>query len=395
MVLKLKHKKSKTMLFSEVIGQESSKRLLKQMASGGRMPHALLFLGPQGSGKLALAIALAQYLLCENPDAEDACGQCSQCKKAAKLIHPDLHFSYPTIGPRAISDNFLANWRQAVIENPYLDVNQWLQGIGAENKQGNITKEECVNIIKKLSLKTFESYRKVLIIWLPEFLGKEGNRLLKIIEEPPENTVFILVAEEQELILNTILSRCQIVSIKALSDEETTEGLIRRKGLSREAALSVAYLASGNFNEALQMAGQQSNNNTALFLEWMRNCYRGNPIDMVNWVESFAKLGRENQKHFLRYALHFLREYNLLKASQGQARVRLQEQELQSAQKMTNILETGQVEQLAKLFSDCSYAVERNANPKVLFLDASIQMHKIMKGKLREAYTGLRAANVL
>ena len=383
------------MLFSEVIGQESAKGRLKQMASGGRLPHALLFLGPQGSGKLALAIALAQYLLCENPGAADACGVCNQCNKAAKLIHPDLHFSYPAVGPKAISDHFLTHWRQAVAENPYLDVNQWLQTIGAENKQGNITKEECVNIIKKLSLKTFENNYKILIMWLPEFLRKEGNRLLKVIEEPPENTVFILVAEEQELILNTILSRCQIVHIKALSDEETCEGLMRQKSLSREEALTAAYLASGNFNEALQLAAQQGNNNAALFLEWMRHCYKGNPIDLVNWVDSFAKLGRENQKHFLRYALHFLREFNILKVSGGQGRARLQNEELQTAKKMTAILELEQVEQLAKLFTDCSYAIERNANPKVLFLDASIQMHKIMKGKLQEAYTGLKAANVL
>ena len=383
------------MLFSEVIGQESAKERLKQMASGGRMPHALLFLGPPGSGKLALAIALAQYLFCDNPGAEDACGKCNQCNKAAKLIHPDLHFSYPTVGPKAVSDNFHANWRQIITANPYIDVNQWLQSIGAENKQGNITKEECVNIVKKLSLKTFENNYKVLIMWLPEFLGKEGNRLLKIIEEPPENTVFILVAEEQELILNTILSRCQIVNINGLSDEAVAEGLMQRKGMSRESALSAAYLASGNFNEALQIADQQANDNAALFLEWMRHCYKGNPIDLVNWVDSFAKLGRENQKHFLRYALHFLREFNLLKVSNGQARARLQNEELQTAKKMTAVLELEQVEQLAKLFSDCSYAVERNANPKVLFLDASIQMHKIMKRKLQEAYAGLKAANVL
>ncbi|MCB9295922.1 MAG: ATP-binding protein [Lewinellaceae bacterium] len=383
------------MLFSEVIGQESAKGQLKQLASGGRMPHALLFLGPQGSGKLALAIALAQYLLCENPGPNDACGQCNQCNKASKLIHPDLHFSYPTVGSKAISDTFLPNWRQAVSENPYLDVNQWLQSIGAENKQGNITKEECVNIIKKFSLKTFENTYKVLIMWLPEFLRKEGNRLLKIIEEPPENTVFILVAEEQELILNTILSRCQIINVKALSDEETAEGLMRQKGLGRDEAFSAAYLASGNFNEALQLAGQQANDNAALFLEWMRLGYQGNPIGLVNWADSFAKLGRENQKHFLRYALHFLREYALLKVSGGQNRARLQEKELQTARKMTAVLELDQVEQLARLFSDCSYAVERNANPKVLFLDASIQMHKIMKSKLQEAYTGLRAALVL
>ena len=185
------------------------------------------------------------------------------------------------------------------------------------------------------------------------------------------------------------------VNINGLSDEAVAEGLMQRKGMSRESALSAAYLASGNFNEALQIADQQANDNAALFLEWMRLCFRGNPIGLVNWVESIARIGRENQKHFLRYALHFLREYTLLKVTGGQGRARLQENELQTAQKMTAVLELDQVDQLAKLFSDCSYGVERNANPKVLFLDASIQMHRIMKDKLQEAYQGLKASSVL
>ncbi len=380
------------MVFSDITGQEAVKASLKQMASGGRMPHALLFLGPQGSGKLALAIAFARYLLCEQR-AEEACGQCPNCVKAGKLIHPDLHFTYPTVGSKAGSNQFIAQWREAIAHNPYMDVNEWLQRIGAENKQGNITKEECLQIVKRLSLKAFESHYKIQLIWLPEFLGKEGNRLLKIIEEPPEHTVFLLVAENQELILNTILSRCQIVHIKALSDEEVEEGLRRQKGLSPTEARSIAYLSQGNYHEALQLAEQREGSHAARFLDWMRQCFRGKPVDMVNWVDDFAKLGRENQKHFLQYALHFLREFSVLKVNE-QARIRLQKDELETARNMAAVLELDQVEQLAKLFSDCSYSVERNANPKVLFLDASIQMHKIMKRKLAEAYTGLRAQNL-
>lgn len=382
------------MAFSDVIGQEAEKGQLKRMAAAGRLPHALLFLGPRGSGKLALALAFAQYVLCENKTQDDACGHCSQCLKASKLLHPDIHFSYPTIGSKAVSTSFAKPWREAVLHNPYMDINHWLQSIGAENQQGNITRDECVDIVRKLSLKTFESSHKILIMWLPEFLGKEGNRLLKIIEEPPERTIFILVAENQELILNTIISRCQIIGVKAMSDEEITAGLSLMKALPPNEALAIAFLANGDFNEALSLTEQQGNDNKALFLNWMRQCYRGNGISLVQWSEKLAALGRENQKHFLRYALHFLRELAMLKVS-SDAPVRLQAEELETARNMASILGLGQLSQLAKLFSDCSFAIERNANPKVLFLDASIQMHKIMKRKLAEAYSGLQVQNVL
>jgi DNA polymerase III subunit delta' len=381
------------MAFSKVIGQEAAKNTLRQMAGGERLPHALLLLGPQGCGKLALALALAQYILCRDKTAADACGQCPQCLKAEKLVHPDIHFSYPAVGPKAISDQFASQWRASVLANPYQDINQWLQSIGAENKQGNITRDECVHIVKKLSLKAFEGEHKILIMWLPEFLGKEGNRLLKIIEEPPDKTVFILVAEDQEQILNTIISRCQIVNVKALSDEEVAAGLSAQQNLAPEQALRIAFLANGNYNEALQLAAQQANDNAGLFVDWMRKCFKGHGVEMAKWAEAFAGQGRENQKYFLRYALHFLRELSVVKIC-GADRARLQAAELATAQKMAAQLELEQLEQLGKLFSDCAFAVERNANPKILFLDASIQMHKIMKGKSAEAYAGLPATVV-
>ncbi|NBC05769.1 MAG: hypothetical protein GVY26_01075 [Bacteroidetes bacterium] len=376
------------MQFQDIIGQSSVKQRLRRMASGGRMPHAMLLLGPSGSGKLALAVAMAQYVLCQNPTEEDACGQCSSCLKAKKLVHPDLHFSYPTVGTNATSENFLAQWREALLANPYLSANDWLQHIGAENRQGNITKEECVSIIRKLNLKTFESTHKVLVMWLPEYLGKEGNRLLKLIEEPPENTLFILVAENQELILNTILSRCQLVNVRALEDEDVQQGL-RHKGLPEQEAQSIAYMANGDYREALLLAENRENDNAKRFLQWMRNGYQGKPINMVRWSEDFAKQGRESQKHFLKYALHFLRELTLLKTVGPDARIRLQGNELESAKKMAGVFEIEQAEQLSRLFSDCAFAVERNANPKVLFLDASIKMHYILKNKLPKPYEGL------
>ena len=203
---------------------------------------------------------------------------------------------------------------------------------------------------------------------------------MKIIEEPPEQTAFILVAENPELILNTILSRCQLVKINALSDEAIMEGIAAKAKLEREQAQAVAHLANGNFNEAIQLAAQGSNDNARLFLDWMRRCYRGSGPEMIEWVEQFAGIGREKQKHFLRYALHFLREYMILKMT-GNQQVRLRDQELKTALNLTKVIELDQIEGMVKLFNENTYYIERNANPKVLFLDASINMHKILKRK--------------
>ncbi len=369
------------MQFKNSIGQAETKALLQQMVLAARVPHAQLFLGAEGSGKLALALALAQFIVCENKLDKDACGQCKACSKAEKLIHPDIHFSFPTIGSKVRSDQFLPQWRNALLESPYISYNDWLQQIGAENKQGNINKEECLNIIQKMSLRPFESPYKVLIMWLPEYLGKEGNRLLKLIEEPPENTFFILVAEKQELILNTILSRCQLVKIRSLQDEEIIEGLKLQKGLTEEAAQSIAHLADGNFHEALSITAQNENENAELFLDWMRKCYKGNSVELVKWVDKFATLGRERQKYFIQYALHFMREYTILRMT-GNTNIRLLEKELKTAKNLVKVIGFQQIELITNLFNDCSYYIERNANPKVLFLDTSIQMHKILRNKV-------------
>jgi DNA polymerase-3 subunit delta' len=366
----------------DVIGQSAIQSFLLRLAASNRVPHALLFLGPEGSGKLKMALAFAQLLLCEQPDEKGPCDTCSSCRKTSKWIHPDLHFSFPAIGTNVTSDRFLKEWRQAMAENPYQNVNQWLMRIGAENKQGNINKEECLHIIKKLSLKTFEGRRKVLILWLPEYLGKEGNRLLKLIEEPPEDTHFILVAEQQELILNTILSRCQIVRFNPLQDEAIVEGLMTDLQLARETAEMYAHLSDGNYNQALQLAGEGGNDHANRFLDWMRKCYTGNGVELVKWVDQFAGLGRENQKHFLQYGLHFFREYMILKAT-GRADVRLRENERATASRLTGVIELDQLEPIVQLFNDCTFYVERNANPKVLFLDASIQMNRILRKKVQ------------
>jgi len=249
----------------------------------------------------------------------------------------------------------LEQWRTAISENPYLEVNQWLQSIGAENKQGNINKDECLEIIRKLSLKAFEGSHKILLLWLPEYLAKEGNRLLKLIEEPPENTVFLLVAENQEKILQTILSRCQLVKIPRLTDTEIEEGL-KSKGFTEEKKLQeIVYLADGDFNQALQLIDQQQNDNATILLDWLRKCYGGKGVEMYRWVEGIAKIGRESQKHFLQYGLHFMREFLVLKMT-GQPVARLQKSELETAQKMQRVMDFEQVEKITKIMDHCYFA---------------------------------------
>lgn len=367
----------KTMVFNDIIGQNRIKSFLLQLAQSERIPHALLFLGPTGSGNLALAVAFAQLIQCEDR-ANAPCGVCGACRKAAHFSHPDIHFSFPTVGANAVSTDFMKPWRAALSDNPYQDVNSWLQQIGAENKQGNITKEECNAIIRKLSLKAFEGRFKILVMWLPEYLGKEGNRLLKLIEEPPEQTIFLLAAENQDMILNTILSRCQLVKTDSLNDEEIMEGLQKKRGLDANRARQIAFLADGDFNTALQIADNPENDDARLLLDWLRKCWRGNGVELVKWTEEFAKLGRENQKQFLFYGLHFLREMMALIAT-GDQNLRLRPEELSTAQNMAKVLDFEKITQIIALFNDNVYYVERNANPKILFLDTSIQMNRILK----------------
>ncbi|MCC6463030.1 MAG: hypothetical protein IT260_21350 [Saprospiraceae bacterium] len=367
------------------LGQQRATSFLHQLYHSGRVPHALLFLGPTGWGSLSLALQFARRLLCESPllaDSEpsiEPCGHCNACGKTGHLSHPDLHFSYPTVGANAVSTDFIKEWRAALADNPYLDANSWLQRIGAENKQGNINKDECNAIIKKLSLKAFEGRYKILLMWLPEYLGKEGNRLLKLIEEPPEETIFLLVAENADLILPTILSRCQLVKTDPLSDADIANGLRELRQLDAARASQISFLAGADFNQALQLADNPENDDAALLLDWLRKCYRGNGVELVQWTDTFAKLGRENQKQFLYYGLHFMRELLALLVTRN-PEARLRPLELQTAQNMMNVLDFDKVTRMVEIINDNIYYVERNANPKMLFLDSSIQLNKILKG---------------
>lgn len=371
------------MQFKEIIGQENIKEHLIQTVLENRVSHAQLFLSPEGSGALPLAIAYAQYINCQNKSKTDSCGECSSCRKYERYIHPDLHFSYPFFASKDIktSVDVLEEWRSLLLNDPYFDLEIWRSKLNAENKQANINIAECHDIIKKLSYKAFEAETKVLIMWLPEYLDREGNALLKIIEEPPANTLFILVAQNQEQILTTILSRTQIVKIPKLTDSDIENYLIDKSQLSENQATEYSFLADGNLIEAKVLLQDTPNNNASYFTEWLRMGYGNKVPAMIDFTEVVAKWGRENQKNFLKYGINFLRECSLL-LSGADDLVKLPTDTLSIAVKLTtNVLNLAMVEALISELEQAHYHIERNANPKILFLDVSLQLVKIIKFK--------------
>lgn len=375
------------MQFKDIVGQDAVKHRLLNSVKENRVSHAQLFLGPEGSGSLPLAVAYAQYVSCEDKQPDDSCGVCSSCRKYQKLMHPDLHFSYPTFGlPKETAIDFIESWRTAFLENNYLNLNIWRSYLDAGNKQANINIEECHQIIKKLSLKPFESVYKVLILWLPEYLDKQGNALLKIIEEPQPNTLFLLVAESQDRILNTILSRTQLVKIPQLSYNDIKDHLVKVYNQTEEAAAGIAYLCNGNLTEALTMLQEDHNGYHDLFVNWLRLCFANKGIEMMRLVDQLSKLGRENQKNFLRYGINFLRECCLL-LSGAASLVHLPPAELETAQKMTNVMDIQQGQDIVAELEKAHYHVERNANPKILFLDVSLQIIKVLNLTIRQVRT--------
>ncbi|MGY0039609.1 DNA polymerase III subunit [Pedobacter sp. NJ-S-72] len=345
--------------------------------------HAQLFLSAEGTGALPLAIAYAQYINCLDKSETDSCGACSSCRKYERYIHPDLHFSYPFFASKdvKIAVDVLEEWRTMLLADPYFDLDIWRQQLSADNKQANINIAECHDIIKKLSYKAFEAETKVLIMWLPEYLEKEGNSLLKIIEEPPANTLFLLVANNQEHILSTLLSRTQIVKIPKLPSQTIENYLISNNNLSEEQASTYSFLADGNLIEAKIQAAQSHNDNAEVFAEWLRMGYGNKVLDLVNFVDQAASWGRENQKNFLKYGISFLRECSLL-MSGADSLVKLPARTLDTAQKLSkHVLDLNMASAIITELEQAHYHIERNANPKILFLDVSLQLVKIIKFK--------------
>jgi len=373
------------MQFKQIVGQDATKQRLINSVKENRVSHAQLFLGPGGSGTLPLAVAYAQYVSCENKQADDSCGECSSCRKYQKLMHPDLHFSYPFFAKHREDTalNFIEEWRDAFLANPYLSLDTWRGCLDAENKQANINIAECHQIIKKLSFKPFESAYKILILWLPEYLDKTGNSLLKIIEEPQPNTLFLLVAQNQDLILNTILSRTQLIKIPALTYNDIKDYLIEKHNQTEPAAAEIAYLSNGSLTDALNMLQEGNTGYHGQFVQWLRLCFANKGIEAMAFVDQLSKAGRENQKNFLRYGISFIRECCLI-LSGAASLVHLPTAELETAQKMTNVMNISQANDIITELEKAHYHVERNANPKILFLDVSLQLIKILNLTIRQ-----------
>lgn len=373
------------MQFRQIVGQEAIKQRLINSVKENRVSHAQLFLGPEGCGSLPLAVAYAQYLSCLDRQPADSCGECSSCRKYEKLMHPDLHFSYPFFAKHKedTAITFIEQWRGALLNNPYLNLDEWRSYLEADNKQANINIAECHQIIKKLSFKPFESDYKILILWLPEYLDKEGNALLKIIEEPQPNTLFILVAQNQDQILNTILSRTQLVKIQSPAFDEIKTYLEEKHNQGEAAAAQIAYLCNGNISEALAMLNDDANGYHGQFVQWLRLCFANKGLEVLKFAEQLSKLGRENQKNFLRYGISFVRECCLVMAG-ADSLIHLPAQEMETARKMSAVMNLDMAGNIIAELEKAHYHIERNANPKILFLDVSLQLIKIFNLTIRQ-----------
>lgn len=392
------------MQFSQIIGQAATAERLVHMAQQQRVSHALLFLGKEGSGALSLARAFAQYMVCEwvqHPHAaaaapslfgdtepapaiapNDSCGICPACIKAATLIHPDIHYAYPTVpskpGDKPISTDYIKEWREFVKSTPYGNNYDWLQFIKAENRQGNITSRECEDILHKMSLKSFEAGYKILIMWMPELLGKEGNKLLKLIEEPPPGSLFLFVAENDEFILPTILSRTQLIKIPMLSSADIEQALVET-GMEPRNAAQIAALSEGNYHEALQQVAHAGDDWDLLLRDWLNSIIKTGPAAQVKWIDGISKIGREKQKQFLAYFIHILEmavQQRFMPAA-GEEQTTVQD----FAGRFNKLCSVEQQEAISQELEQAIYHIERNANAKMLFHALSIKLYHIIKNK--------------
>lgn len=383
------------MLFKEIPGHKDEKERLIRSVQEHRVSHAQLFLGPVGSGNLALAIAYAQYIACENKLPEDSCGECPSCKKYAKLIHPDLHFVYPVNKTEdekkeVTSDTFLETWRSTIIKNPYIDINEWNIALGIEQKLTIINVEEADLILKKLSLKSFEGGYKILIMWMPERMNiASANKLLKIIEEPPDKTLFLLVANNHEELLPTIISRLQLIKISRFQDEDIIETLQNQYDLNQERAKRVTFLSDGSMLAAIEMAkmeGEDAENEYLdYFIEWISMSWNVSKKievmkDICKWAENVGSMGREQQKSFIKYCLYLIRE-SMMMQSGANSLVKLTGKEMDFIQKFALQINIHNSLLLNEAFNGAYSAIERNANGKILFLDLSFKVMKMLRVK--------------
>jgi DNA polymerase-3 subunit delta' len=370
------------MFFSNCIGQHEIKQRLLQTVAGNRVSHAQLFFGPPGSGTLALAVAYARYVHCTKRKPDDACGECPSCVKYDKLVHPDMHFAYPVALSKdvRVSTHVIAEWRQAFLENPYLTLDEWFSKLEAVNKQAVIGTEESGEILRKLTLTTFEGEYKIMLIWLAEKMNAQAaNKLLKILEEPPDKTLFLLVTENEDQLLRTIVSRTQLVKLRRIADEGLREALVRRHDLQPADAEKIAYQADGNYAMARQLIDRDENAAFYLstFQKWMRASLKFDVQKVTAVVDELAGIGRERQKQFLGYSLDLIRDSLLINYGDSSL-VRLTGDELGFVQKFAPFIHHRNGEQFMNELNTAVLHIERNGSPKIIFMDLSFTMNELL-----------------
>ena len=375
------------MNFSKIPGQKDIIGKLIRSVSEERVSHAQLFAGAEGCGSMALALAYARYISCENRSETDSCGICKSCVKYEKLIHPDLHFVFPVIKSKKfaepVSDNYLADWREFVQKSPFFTLNNWLDSIEVGNAQGLIFASEASEIIKKLSLKTFESDFKIMILWMPEKMHlSTANKLLKMIEEPPDNTLFLLVSEEPDKVIPTILSRCQLVKIPSFKSIDIEKYITVRFGMTASKAADIARVSNGNISRAIDMCENEDSSqvNFEKFKSLMRFAWKRDINSIVNWSEEMAATGREAQKNFISFSLRLLRENLML--SLGQLKndlVFLTGEEADFSGKFHPSINQNNIFPLTEEFNLGYSHIEANGNAKIIFLDLALKVTRLIR----------------
>ncbi len=376
------------MFFKDIPYKEEEKKRLIDQVTEERIPHAQLFIGKEGCGNLALALAFVSYIFCENRTATDSCGQCKNCNQSHKYIHPDFHFSFPFIkhpdrdnATNTLSDDFLKEWRIALNKNPYMNISEWQKALGAGSTNPNINVKECNSIINKLAYQSYSEGPKILLMWLPEYLGKEGNKLLKMIEEPTDNTYLILVANDIERILPTIISRCQQMKFIPYKEQEIKEFLQKENGLDENIATQYARLAEGNINKANELIKGEDKNLSDTLFDWLRICYKGDGAEMSSFVDEIAAGTLESQIQFFQYSLHFFQAYLTWILSGSEVPETLTASEAAVATKMKAIIDEEKLESICQVINQLIYFIIRNGNKKINIMADTILIGDILRNR--------------
>jgi DNA polymerase-3 subunit delta' len=382
------------MLFSDIIGQAHIKKHLTTSVDNGRVPHAQLFIGPEGSGTLPMAIAYAQYLLCVNTEGENTNGNATCNLKFNNFSHPDLHFAFPVttngkVKKHPVSSHFLEEWRDLLTKQPYGNLFDWYKQLGVDNKQGQIGVDEAQDIIKALALKAYEGGYKVMLIWMADKMNTAAaNKLLKLIEEPPNKTVFLLIAEDEEQIINTIKSRCQLLHFPPLAEIDIKNALIKNYGLNEDIATKIAHQANGNYNKACVLVYNDSEDIQfeTWFIFWIRAAFKakGNKAaihDLIKWSEDIAKTGRETQKQFLDFCLQFFRQALLLNYNaEALVYIDIKTKKFE-LNKFAPFVHNNNILDISNELQDAIYHIERNGNSKIILTDLSIKLTRLLHKK--------------